>query len=659
MAYKFQLGEAQLSGALVQEGAIKVHNEAGTEVANFSQAGVVSGSGAVEGASLNFDQGLINSDGAGGLAVDSLGDGTATLQAGSLTGAVNVTGSGQIAGTTAKFGGLNFEGQNAYGGVLTSNNGVILFGATADQELRASSLYLSASAEVVSLTASANVVADKLFGDGAGITNINVTNLDAAGSNTQIQFNQNGEFAGDAGLTYNGSGSLFVSGTSGGRQDAYVWVGGVEGAANQFLYSQYNTNTGKQDFRMNNQDGVVALSASGDTNGNGIQLFTKPGTNVEYHPAGNSAFNVRSSGNPATATYYLSVSASGEVSGSGDLKMGSIYAADLSSGSLPLVSSNGQLADDDSILFYTSRSFMNVPGFGMFGYNALSVSSSLSGSTTMADGLLAVLDASENDVLIAGPGSVDLGYNDSTDEAYFSFTLQDDGDPGEFKLLSDGATIFFGADSDVSLMHVADTGLRLENASGLSFREGGININSDATGYLDIAAGTEVRVSTALSASGNFNIGGTLNADNLGTIALGAIDVASDLMVVNDGAAGAIKNMSLANYATKLAGAGLSATAGVLSTQAQSVSTIFNSNENIAEGYNIYTGSANISVTLPTGSGLTAGDVFVVKQNASGEVTLSRTGTDTIDGESSILLESPYAAVSLVYSGVDGQFRIV
>ena len=46
MAYKFQLGKAQLSGALVQEGAIKVLTDAGTEVANFSQAGVISGSGA-------------------------------------------------------------------------------------------------------------------------------------------------------------------------------------------------------------------------------------------------------------------------------------------------------------------------------------------------------------------------------------------------------------------------------------------------------------------------------------------------------------------------------------------------------------------------------------------------------------------------------------
>ena len=55
MAYKFQVGAAQLSGALVQEGAIAVHNEAGAKVADFSQTGVVSGSGQLKGASLAAD----------------------------------------------------------------------------------------------------------------------------------------------------------------------------------------------------------------------------------------------------------------------------------------------------------------------------------------------------------------------------------------------------------------------------------------------------------------------------------------------------------------------------------------------------------------------------------------------------------------------------
>jgi len=53
----------------------------------------------------------------------------------------DLSGSGAVQGTTANFGGLNFEGNK----VLTSNDGTIMFGATADQDLRANSLFLSSS----------------------------------------------------------------------------------------------------------------------------------------------------------------------------------------------------------------------------------------------------------------------------------------------------------------------------------------------------------------------------------------------------------------------------------------------------------------------------------------------------------------------------------
>ena len=59
-----------------------------------------------------------------------------------------------------------------------------------------------------SVTGIQNLTASYFSGNGSGITNIDVSNLDAAGSNTQLQFNQNGEFAGDSGLVYDGSGSL-------------------------------------------------------------------------------------------------------------------------------------------------------------------------------------------------------------------------------------------------------------------------------------------------------------------------------------------------------------------------------------------------------------------------------------------------------------------
>lgn len=335
MAYKFQLGAAQLSGALVQEGAIAVHNEAGTKVADFSQAGVVSGSGQLQGASLavdgaavlggsltavgvvsgsgqlqgksiSIDQGAINSDGAGGLAATSFGDGTATLQAGALSGATtldasglasldggidvngnmtvstagviagatDISGSGAIKGATAEFGAIQFQGASE----VRSNDGTIKFGdnnvecqnlqvddgatigpdsvsdlwtysaagdttqkdgaydfnvashdgtnglllggtlvsataaqlnynsgVTAGTAIASKAVVLDASKDVTGIS---SLTASFFKGNGAALTNIDVSNLDAVGSDTYVQFNQNGEFGAAAGFTFDGTGSV-------------------------------------------------------------------------------------------------------------------------------------------------------------------------------------------------------------------------------------------------------------------------------------------------------------------------------------------------------------------------------------------------------------------------------------------------------------------
>ena len=74
--------------------------------------------------------------------------------------------------------------------------------------------------------------------------------------------------------------------------------------------------------------------------------------------------------------------------------------------------------------------------------------------------------------------------------------------------------------------------------------------NADLNGQLDVASST--------------TLGGTLTAASLGSA---TVDLTADLMVIDDGAAGAIKTTSLANYATALAAGsneGLKSTAGRL-----------------------------------------------------------------------------------------------
>ena len=62
--------------------------------------------------------------------------------------------------------------------------------------------------------------------------------------------------------------------------------------------------------------------------------------------------------------------------------------------------------------------------------------------------------------------------------------------------LADGKAIKFGDDQDVTLTHVADTGLLLNSTNVIQFRDDALTIGSSADGQLDIDADTEVEIAT-------------------------------------------------------------------------------------------------------------------------------------------------------------------
>ena len=84
--------------------------------------------------------------------------------------------------------------------------------------------------------------------------------------------------------------------------------------------------------------------------------------------------------------------------------------------------------------------------------------------------------------------------------------------------LADASTIQFGADQDVTLTHVADTGLLLNTASVIQFRDSAINIGSPADGDLDINADDEIELnSTLIDINGNVEISGTATTTGVHT----------------------------------------------------------------------------------------------------------------------------------------------
>ena len=64
----------------------------------------------------------------------------------------------------------------------------------------------------------------------------------------------------------------------------------------------------------------------------------------------------------------------------------------------------------------------------------------------------------------------------------------------DVSLLSDAAVLNFGADSEVNLTNVADTGLLLNSTSVFQFRDSALSIGSSADGQLDINADTLLEI---------------------------------------------------------------------------------------------------------------------------------------------------------------------
>ena len=114
--------------------------------------------------------------------------------------------------------------------------------------------------------------------------------------------------------------------------------------------------------------------------------------------------------------------------------------------------------------------------------------------------------------------------------------------------LADGAVINFGADQDVSLTHVADTGLLLSSTDQLQFGDSGTYIYQSADGVLDLVSDTEIEINAttidmngALDLSGNATVGGTLGVTGAATLSstLQATTITATTAFVPDASDGA------------------------------------------------------------------------------------------------------------------------
>jgi hypothetical protein len=144
--------------------------------------------------------------------------------------------------------------------------------------------------------------------------------------------------------------------------------------------------------------------------------------------------------------------------------------------------------------------------------------------------------------------------------------------------------------------------------------------------------------------------------DGPGLLTAAAVDVAADhFMFLDGGATGDAKIESVADLVTGMAGAGLTATSGVLSVTGNNVALKADGNA-LVEGYNYFAdASSNATVTMPAAPAV--GDVVTVKAGnltSNATIIINKGSADhRIDGLEGITIESPFGAVTMVYVVAD------
>lgn len=164
----------------------------------------------------------------------------------------------------------------------------------------------------------------------------------------------------------------------------------------------------------------------------------------------------------------------------------------------------------------------------------------------------------------------------------------------------------------------------------------------------------------ALFAGNGLSASSAVMALDLNELTAALVDVSSDSIAIIDADdSNSTKKESIADLVGRMAGAGLSASGGVLSVQSNSVASKADG-DTLVEGYNFFADlSADATVDMPASP--TVGDVVTVKAKNltnSANIIINRQGSHLIDGETSIRIESPYGAVTMVYVAAN-DWRIV
>jgi len=229
-------------------------------------------------------------------------------------------------------------------------------------------------------------------------------------------------------------------------------------------------------------------------------------------------------------------------------------------------------------------------------------------------------------------------------------------------LSSSGTAIFqkaatFGGLVNVSgNLQVDGTVVNFPNVAAAALDAADLILSLDST-TKDLQARTRTNFASDLAGVGLGAASGIMSLD-LNELGAADVDVAADsIAIIDANDSNNSKKESIADLATAMAGDGISALNGVLSTDAAVSSRAWGADgpNTLVEGMNFGTGSISTEKVLTLPASPANNDIIRIKApgTMNADVIIRRAGSQTIDGNIQVHLESAGAAISLQYVGSD------
>ena len=263
-----------------------------------------------------------------------------------------------------------------------------------------------------------------------------------------------------------------------------------------------------------------------------------------------------------------------------------------------------------------------------------------------SSGVLA-LDASEVAAAAVASGDAFV-FEDATDNSTKKETIDDIATfmAGDGLIASSGVLAVNVADMATAMTgDVADTDEFAISDAG-TMKKVDFSVVRDAV-FADVSGDATVAAGGALTIAATAVESGMLNNNVIsGQTDIGGALATTDEILVSDG--GTLRRTDLSRFATMMAGDQLTAASGQLHFRLEI--TEIGDGDTLTQGVH-YLGDLTSNATLTLPASPDVGDQVTVKAKGltGAVVIINKAGSQTIDGETSVTIESPYGAVSMVY----------